>query len=84
MTNSNDVQDWNSASPTHWSVHTGPVITHVNRSVYITVSLILGLIVVISLCGMIWLSYLGKNVPEAVIALGSVAVGALGSLFTHK
>lgn len=32
----------------------------------------------------IGLSFLSHEVPQALIALGSVAVGALGSLFTHS
>jgi hypothetical protein len=63
---------------------TGPVITEQNRSVYLTVVWMLGVITVLSLLGIIVLSYLSKDIPQALIALGSVAVGALGSLFTHK
>ncbi|GEM_PF-6123794 len=83
----NEQQDWSAvspASPAHWQVKAGPIITHENKSVYLTVVWMLGIIVLVSLGGLIWLSYLDKQIPQALIALGSVAVGALGSLFTHK
>jgi hypothetical protein len=44
----------------------------------------LGLTVFFSMAGIIGLSFISKDVPQALIALGSVAVGALGSLFTHS
>jgi hypothetical protein len=78
-------QDWSPVpSPTHWSLKTGPIINEQNRIVYLTVVWMLGLVVLVSLSGLIWLSYLDKQIPQALIALGSVAVGALGSLFTHS
>lgn len=43
----------------------------------------LGLTSLGSVVGMIVLSILGKEMPQALIAIGSVAIGALGSLFTH-
>jgi hypothetical protein len=39
---------------------------------------------VLSLIGIIGVSFFAMEVPQALIALGSVAVGALGSLFTHS
>lgn len=81
----NNDLDWSkSPPPAHWQLKTGPVITEQNRSVYLTVVWMLGMITVLSLSGIIILSYLSKDIPQALIALGSVAVGALGSLFTHK
>jgi len=50
----------------------------------LTVVWILGFIAVVALVGVIGLSYMNKEVPQALIAIGSVAVGALGSLFTHS
>lgn len=84
MTTNQNEQDWSSASPSHWSVKAGPIINRENKSVYLTVVWMLAIIVLVSLGGIIWLSFLDKQVPQALIALGSVAVGALGSLFTHK
>ena len=77
-------QDWGSLStPTHWSLKAGPVITNQNRSVYLTVVWMLGIVSILSLVGIIGLSFMAQDIPQALIALGSVAVGALGSLFTH-
>lgn len=59
-------------------------ITKENKSVYLTVVWMLGITVFISMVGIIGLSFLSHEVPQALIALGSVAVGALGSLFTHS
>lgn len=77
-------QDWSTATPAHWSLKTGPVITEQNRSVYLTVVWMLGSISLLSLAGIVGLAAYGKDIPQALIALGSVAVGALGSLFTHS
>jgi hypothetical protein len=83
MMNNANQQDWGPSTAAHWSLKAGPIITHQNRSVYLTVVWMLGTISIISLTGIIGLSYIGKDIPQALIALGSVAIGALGSLFTH-
>lgn len=77
--------DWGtpSSSPTHWSLKAGPIINEQNKGVYLSVVWMLGS-VILSLIGIIGLATYGKETPQALIALGSVAVGALGSLFTHK
>lgn len=59
-------------------------ITKENKSIYLTVVWMLGITVFISMTGIIGLSVLKLDVPQALIALGSVAIGALGSLFTHS
>lgn len=59
-------------------------ITKENKIIYLTVVWMLGLIVLASMAGIIVLSYVEKEIPQALIALGSVAVGALGSLFTQS
>ncbi|MBP9726694.1 MAG: hypothetical protein KBD83_04440 [Gammaproteobacteria bacterium] len=85
MNESRQQQDWGSEStPAHWSLKTGPIINEQNKGVYLAVVWILGLIALLALVGVIGLSYLGTDIPQALIALGSVAVGALGSLFTHS
>jgi hypothetical protein len=84
MINDINQQDWGSSTPTHWSLKMGPIINNQNKSVYLTVVWMLGTVTIISLAGIIGLSYIGKEIPQALIALGSVAVGALGSLFTHS
>ena len=77
--------DWKtSSSPAHWSLKTGPIINDQNKSVYLSVIRMLGAVSLIALTGIIGLAFYGKEIPQALIALGSVAVGALGSLFTHK
>jgi len=86
MNDKNQQQDWGSPfdTPTHWSLKMGPIINNQNKSVYLSVVWMLGTITIVSLAGIIGLSVIGKEIPQALIALGSVAVGALGSLFTHS
>jgi len=70
---------------TNSQFHPKPLhITKENKLVYLTVIWWLGITIFISITGIIGLSYLSLEVPQALIALGSVAVGALGSLFTHS
>ena len=77
--------DWGTpSSPAHWSFKVGPIINEQNKGVYLSVVWMLGGISLISLVGIIGLASYGKEIPQALIALGSVAIGALGSLFTHK
>lgn len=76
--------NWGSAQV---SQHFQPRALHItkeNKSVYLTVVWMLGATLLLSMIGIITLSLLAKEVPQALIALGSVAVGALGSLFTHS
>jgi hypothetical protein len=84
MNDKNQQQDWGSPfdTPAHWSLKMGPIINNQNRSVYLSIVWMLGAITIISLVDIIGLSVIGKEIPQALIALGSVAVGALGSLFT--
>jgi hypothetical protein len=60
--------------PAHWSLKMGPIINNQNRSVYLSVVWTLGAITIISLVGIIGLSVIDKEIPQALIALGSVAV----------
>jgi hypothetical protein len=59
-------------------------ITKDNAIVYIIVAVILGLISLITLIASIVFAYFNNEIPGSIIALGSVAVGALATLFTHK
>lgn len=55
-----------------------------NRAFYLLVVTILGLAVLGSMSGIIYLSAHLKPVPESLIVLGSVSIGALGSLFSSQ
>ena len=80
----NAPDDWGSASA-HQKFQSRTLhITKENKSIYLTVVWMLGITVFLSMVGIIGLSFLERDVPQALIALGSVAVGALGSLFTHS
>lgn len=48
---------------------------------YRRVALTLGIAVVLSLGGLIMLAFIGKEAPQGIIALGSVALGALAGVF---
>lgn len=81
----NEEKEWTvSSPPTHWMVKAGPIINQQNRDVYLTVVLGLGLTSLVSVVGIIILAFIGKEIPQALTAIGSVAVGALGGLLTHK
>lgn len=82
MNNSPD--DWGSANVRQNFQPRTLHITKENKSIYLTVVWMLGITVFLSMAGIIGLSFLKLDVPQALIALGSVAVGALGSLFTHS
>jgi DNA modification methylase len=80
----NHAYDWGSSQNTPtWQTKTLQV-TKENRGIYLIVAYALAGTTLLSLVGIIGLSMLEKEVPQALIALGSVAVGALGSLFTHN
>jgi hypothetical protein len=49
-------------------------------TIYRIVVLALGIAILVSLAGAIWLTFAGKDVPDVVVALGSAAVGALSGL----
>lgn len=57
-----------------------PPHTKEDVPVYLTVVWLLGVIGVISICGAIALSILGRPIPESVVALGAASVGALAGL----
>lgn len=59
-------------------------ITKENKIIYLAVVWFLGTIVLMSIAGIITLTFFVREVPQALIALGSVAVGVLGSLFTNS
>ncbi len=81
--NSNTIDDWGSSQNSlPWQTRTLH-ITKENRTIYLVVAYALAATTIISMLGIIGLTAFGKEIPGALIALGSVAVGALGSLFTH-
>jgi putative Ca2+/H+ antiporter (TMEM165/GDT1 family) len=76
--------DWGSSTPSQiWQPRTLH-ITKENKSIYLIVAGSLAATTLTSVIGIIVLTLFSKEVPGALIALGSVAVGALGSLFTHN
>lgn len=78
-------QDWGSFEnvASRWQPRTHP-INKDNQAVYLSVARMLGCTAIVCAIGSIVLSYLGKDVPNILVAIGSVAAGSLGSLFTHK
>jgi hypothetical protein len=48
--------------------------------IYRMVILILGAVILIAIIGGIFLSLEGKNIPESIVSIGSVAIGALAGL----
>lgn len=82
--NPNQPDDWGNAQVEQHFQPRALHITKENKIIYLSVVWILGITVLFSMVGIIGLSFLAREVPQALIALGSVAVGALGSLFTHS
>lgn len=54
---------------------------HGDNQFYRIVALFLGATVVLCVIGAIYLAYAEKDIPDALVALGSAAVGALAGLF---
>ena len=59
-------------------------INNTNQVFYLLVVVILGMAVLGSMVGIIYLSTNSKSIPESLIVLGSVSIGALGSLFSNQ
>lgn len=82
--NHNTPDDWGSANVAQNFQPRTLHITKENKSIYLTVTWMLGLAVLLSMGSIVFLAYLSKDIPQALVALGSVAVGGLASLFTHS
>ncbi|MES2038517.1 MAG: hypothetical protein V4495_11795 [Pseudomonadota bacterium] len=52
-----------------------------DRDFYRGVAVVLGIVVIGSLVGLIWLALVEKEAPQGIIALGSGALGALAGVF---
>jgi len=57
-------------------------ITKENRVFYLLVVIFLGITTIGAVIGSSILAGFGKPIPSALVAIGSVAVGALGGLFS--
>jgi hypothetical protein len=80
-----ELQDWGGLEEhsQRWQARAFP-INKENKLFYLIVVCALAATTLLTVVGSIVLTYMGKEIPSALVALGSVAVGALGSLFTHK
>lgn len=56
-------------------------ITRNNKSFYMLVVFLLGMIVITTLFGVILSTLESKSIPDSLVSIGSVAVGALGAIF---
>lgn len=59
-------------------------LTKENKWFYLIVVISLGLTTVSTVIGSIILACSGKTIPSALVAIGSVAVGALGGIFSKN
>lgn len=59
-------------------------ITRENKWFYLLVVIFLGITIISAIIGSIILACLGKTIPSALVAIGSVAVGALGGVFSKN
>jgi len=84
MDNQHQPDEWGSAQDGQRYQPRTLHITKENKIIYLTVVWMLGITILLSTCGIISLSFFSKEIPQALIALGSVAVGALGGLLTHS
>lgn len=83
--NNKSADDWGSVPNHHPSVQPRTLyVTKENKSIYLIVAWALAATILLSVIGIIILGWYSKEIPSALIALGSVAVGALGSVFTHN
>ena len=82
-----DIQDWgkvNEETQKKYSSLNSIEITKENKWFYLFVVISLGLTTISAIIGSIILAYLGKEIPSALVAIGSVAVGALGGVFSRN
>ena len=81
----NNETDWGSSSEDAPRKYVSPIeITKENKWFYLTVIIVLGVTVVITVAGAIVLAWCNKEMPSALIAIGSVAVGALAGLISKN
>ena len=74
--------DWGKTPVTAVKRVDSALITNTNRGFYTAVVIALAATTILTVIGSFTLAILGKEIPSALIALGSVSVGALASLFT--
>lgn len=76
-------EDWgNSSDAINKNFKTTVQLNEHNKSFYCTVAWFLGLTTLAIVGGAIGLASYGIELPSALIAIGGVAVGALGNLFS--
>lgn len=73
-----EAQDWGSGEDNQ-RIERHPAYRG-DRHFYRVVAWSLSAVVILSMLGSLCLAYLDKNIPEAIIALGSTALGALAGV----
>lgn len=79
----NNQVDWGSSSEPSNIEPKYHRINKDNRNVYLSVARMLGTTAILCVIGSIALSYIGKEIPNVIVAIGSIAVGGLGNLFNQ-
>lgn len=74
--------DWGNAESSNRYQPKTLDVTKENKHIYTVGVWTLAIVIIISVLGVIYLSYKGKEIPQALIAISSVAIGALASLFS--
>ncbi len=84
----NTSQNWGSVDEATSTTYAGGIstidITKENKWFYLLVVIFLGLTTISAVIGTIILACYGKAIPNALVAIGSVAVGALGTIFSKN
>lgn len=79
----NNTDDWGNADKKSYDARSIP-ITPENKFIYQIGICALAAVSVVSIVGMIGLASYGKEIPQALTAIGSLAIGALGTLFSQS
>lgn len=84
----NIAQDWGIVDEEIYKKYSsgfkGIELTKENKWFYLLVVVSLGLTTISTVMGTIILACYGKTIPNALVAIGSVAVGALGGIFSKN
>ena len=83
MANNDEPEDWGGSDDKQEPFYRTPPAFWGDRKFYRILLYILGLIAVLSIIGVFALALKDKDAPDAIVALGSTALGALAGLIAR-
>jgi len=82
--NNNATQDWGKVENTDYGHPMALPINKQNRIIYLIVAWSLAAVVILFMVGGILLSFYGKETPNALVAIASIAATAMSGLFKYR